>query len=154
MKKKKSGGKCVKKMCGWEGPADIENVHLRQLAKEYLIITLDNIVDPGFKLTDSEIRSGGLRVKLKLPFNPNSNRPFVLNTGFDNYHVIYPGKAVLALKTADEFLAKEFDGKKYFYCLDGRKKYRNTIKLYFLRLKSLTSLGSWFIRYLVKKYFS
>jgi len=134
------------------GTADITDPKLRQQAQDYLINTVTRIIEPGFKLAKSEIKSGGLRVKLRLPLSPDSNRPFILNIGFDNYHVVYPGKAVMALKTADEFLANQFNGKKYFYCLDGSKKYRNLIKLNIIRLKSVMLLGLGLAINLVRKY--
>ena len=58
----------------------------------------------------------------------------------------------MALKTADEFLANQFNGKKYFYCLDGSKKYRNLIKLNIIRLKSVMLLGLGLAINLVRKY--
>ena len=136
-----------------ESSSDVNDINLRQQAKVYMMEILTHILEPGIRLPEPEIKSGGLRVKLKLPFVPDSNRPFIMNTGFDNYHVIYPGKAVLALKTADEFLAKQFDGKRYFYCLDGRKEYRNMLKLNIIRLKSLVLLGLGFAKELMRKYF-
>lgn len=125
---------------------DINDPIFRQLAVGYLSGILKDNIEPGYNLVEPKIRSGGLRVKLKLPLAPDSNRPFILNAGFENYHVVYPGKAVLALRTADEFLGKVINKKKFTLCLGGKYKVGNSFKLNLIRLKSLAILGFWYCR--------
>ncbi len=132
------------------GPEDIENSVLREKALQYLSSILKDTIETGIRLSEPRIKSGGLRVKLSLPFAPDSNRPFIINIGFENYHVLYPGKAVLALRTADEFLDKIISNKKFSLCLNGNKKTVNWFKLNYLRLKSLAILGFWYFRYYTK----
>ncbi|MDO8496058.1 MAG: FAD-dependent oxidoreductase [bacterium] len=129
-----------------ESPEDINNLVLRGQATDYLVGILKDTIEPGYNLTEPKIRSGGLRVQLKLPLAPDSNRPFILNTRFENYYVVYPGKAVLALRTADEFLDKVIDKKELTLCLGGGHKIKNSIKLNFIRLRSLAMLGLWYCR--------
>lgn len=129
-----------------KSPDDIDDSILRARATGYLGGILKNTIESGYKFAESKIRSGGLRVKLKLPLAPDSNRPFILNTEFENYNVVYPGKAVLALRTADEFLDKVVNKNKLTLCLDGRYKIKNSFKLNLIRFKSLAVLGFWYCR--------
>lgn len=129
-----------------ESPEDVNDPALMEKAINYLSEILKDTIEPGYNLAEPKIKSGGLRVKLKLSLAPDSNRPFVLNTDFENYYVVYPGKAVLALRTADEFLDKITNEKNFTLCLDGRRKIKNSLKLNFIRIKSLAILGLWYCR--------
>ena len=135
---------------GAESPDDIDNPVLRKKAIDYLATVLKDNIEPIYNLAEPRIRSGGLRVKLRLPLAPDSNRPFILDTKFENYHIVYPGKAVLALRTADEFLNKITSKKKLTLCL-GDRKIKNSFKLNVIRLKSLTMLGFWYCRTYLSK---
>ncbi len=128
------------------GPKDINDAVLKAQAADYLVGILKNTVELGHNLVEPKIRAGGLRVKLKPPLAPDSNRPFILDTRFENYYVVYPGKAVLALRTADEFLDKIVDKKEFTLCLGGGHKVKNSVKLNIIRLKSLATLGFWYCR--------
>ena len=134
-----------------KGSEDLNDPALRKQAADYLVEVLKDTIEPGYNLVEPRIRSGGLRVQPKLLLAPDSNRPFILDTKFENYHVVYPGKAVLALRTADEFLDKIINKKKFTLCLSGRHKFKNSFKLNSIRLKSLAMLGLWYLRsYLLK----
>ncbi len=129
-----------------KSPEDINDPILRGQAADYLAEVLKDTIEPSYNLIEPQIVSGGLRVKLKLPLAPDSNRPFILNAGFENYHVLYPGKAVLALRTADEFLDQSIHKKKFTLCLVGGNKIKNSFKLNLIRCRSLALLGFQYCR--------
>lgn len=129
-----------------QSPKDIDSQLLKQVAIDYLGGVLKTIIEPGYNLGGLRIRSGGLRVRLKLPLAPDSHRPFILNIGFENYYVIYPGKAVLAFRTADEFIDNLLRKKRFTFCLDGRYGLKNSAKLNLARIKSLAQLAFQYCR--------
>lgn len=128
------------------GPKDINDKFLQGKAKEYLLNILKETVDAGLDLKEAGIKSGGLRLKLRLPLTPDSNRPFMFRAGLENYYALYPGKAVLSLKTADEFLGNIIEKKKLSICLNGGKRTGNWFKLNWIWLKSMIALGAWYYR--------
>ncbi len=125
--------------------------------------TFREITEPEPMTGQPMVKSAGLRVKLKLPFSPDTNRPFIFQTGYENYFVAYPGKTALALTAADELLARARPFLKSIsmpgignkisrpsHSLDGNKKYKNILKLNLFWLKSMFKFGIHTALYFIK----
>ena len=115
---------------------------------EYLTTALRNILEDK-RLPPHSFLKHGFRVKATAV---DTNRPVIWNhskAGLSNMYSLHPGKISLALLAGDEMLDKVIsDGwlakPRIFMgnpiCLDGCQKFRNEIKLLFLKIQSLFHL--------------
>ncbi len=115
-----------------------------------LMETFQNIVEPEKISQKPEIKSAGLRVKMKLPRCPDTNRPFIFHTDYENYFAIYPGKASLAFMAANEILAKISRRKIYTHSLNGTRLRYTRLRLYMIWLQSVIRTGWHFSKYWLK----
>ncbi len=120
---------------------------------DILVDTYEEIMEPENIKYPVAVKSAGLRVKLKLPYCPDTNRALIFQTGYENYFAVYPGKTAMALATADELINENIkpllgkvaipgigNGKAGRHALYGNQKYRNIIKLNIAYLKSMLRL--------------